>query len=121
VDFALVGGLLTVLFASLLQLGLVLHVRSTLTDCAAESARFAARADRAPDDGAARARSLVADELSSGYAGRLTEVSASSVELGGMQVVEVTLSAPVPLLGLVGLPGGVTVHGHAVRERQPEP
>ena len=42
VDFALVGALVTVLFVGVLQLTIVLHVRNTLVDTAAEGARYGA-------------------------------------------------------------------------------
>ena len=118
VDFALVGGLLTVLFVSVLQLALVLHVRSTLTDCASEGARLGARADRAPSDGLARARELAGDELSDAYAGRITGASAGEVDVGGARAVEVRLTAPLPVIGLIGPAAALTVTGHAYLEKQ---
>lgn len=120
VDFALVGALLTLLLLAVVQLGLVVHVRNTLVDCAAEGARLGARADRRPADGAARARDLVAAELSRDFARRLTGVTAGRVDRGGVQVVEVRLRAPLPLVGLLGRGGGLTVSGHAYDERQGE-
>ena len=117
VDFALVGGLLTLLFLSIVQLGLVVHVRNTLIDCAAEGARYGARAGRAPADGIARTRELVAQELSAGYAARLSEVSAGVVERSGVLAVEVRVRAPLPLVGLVGPSGEVSVQGHAFAEQ----
>lgn len=118
VDFALVGGLLSLLFLSVVQLGLVVHVRNTLIDCAAEGARLAARAGHQPADGAVRARDLVAAELSESYAARLTDVSASSVQHAGVSAVEVRITAPLPLVGLVGPSGKLTVSGHAFAEQQ---
>jgi Flp pilus assembly protein TadG len=118
VDFALVGGLLTVVFLSVVQLGLVLHVRNTLTDCAFEGARYGARADRTPADGVARATDLVAAELSTGYAARLSAVGAREVEVGETRAVEVRLRAPLPVLGLLGPRGTLTVTGHAFAEQQ---
>lgn len=118
VDFALVGGLLTLVFLSVVQLGLVVHVRNTLIDCASQGARYAAHAGRLPSDGAARARDLVSVELSQHYASRLTEVSASTVERAGVQVVEVRLRAPLPLVGLAGPIAELSVSGHAFAEQQ---
>ena len=51
VDFALVAGLVSLIFAGVLQVTLALHVRNTVIDCAAEGARYAALADREPADG----------------------------------------------------------------------
>ncbi len=120
VDFALVGSLLTVLFAAVLQVALVVHVRSTLIDCAAEGARWGARSDTTVEDGVQRARDRVASELSAGYAARLDEVVAAQRDGGGgPAVVEVRITAPLPLVGLVGPAGDLTVTGHAFDERQP--
>jgi Flp pilus assembly protein TadG len=119
VDFALVGALVTLLFLSVVQLGLLVHVRNTLVDCAAEGARYGARADRTPGDGVARTRAMVVSELSSGYAGRIgRRISAAEVDRGGARVVEVRITAPLPVVGLAGPSGVLTVSGHAYAERQ---
>ena len=54
-DFAMVAGLLSLLFLAVFQLGLALHIRNTLIACASEGARYGARADATPGDGEARA------------------------------------------------------------------
>ena len=113
VDFALVAGLVTLVFAGVVQLTLALHVRNTLVDCAAEGARFAALADREPADGAARTRQLVELSLAPGYA---DEVTAVETTLGGLAVIEVTVTAPMPVAGLLGPAGTLTVTGHALSE-----
>ena len=113
VDFALVGGLLTLLFAAVLQLTLALHVRNTLVDCAAEGARFAATADRSPADGVDRARELIAMTLAPRFA---ETVSSRELVLDGVRVIEVEVIAPVPVIGLIGPSGTMTVTGHALEE-----
>ena len=113
VDFALVSGLVTLLFAGGVQVTLAVHVRNTLIDCAAEGARYAALADRTPQDGVDRTTALIATSLSPAYAGH---VVARETTLDGLPVVEVRVQAPLPVAGLVG-PGGVlSVAGHALRE-----
>lgn len=118
VDFALVGGLLTLVFLSVVQLGLVLHVRNTLIDSASEGARWGARAGSSPQDGAEQALALVGSELTPGYAARVGDVSAREVDLGGVRAVEVSITAPLPLIGLIGPAGALTVRGHAFAEVQ---
>ena len=118
VDFALVGALLTLVFLSVVQLGLVVHVRNTLVDCAAEGARYGARADRTPGDAVERTRALVASELSEGYAARVARISAGEVDRRGARAVEVRLSAPLPVVGMAGPGGLLSVAGHAYAERQ---
>ncbi|WP_291755697.1 TadE/TadG family type IV pilus assembly protein [Cellulomonas sp. 73-92] len=115
VDFVLVGGLLTVLFVAVVQLTLVLHVRNTLVDCAAQGARYAAAAGREPADGVARTAELAAAELSGAYA---RDVTATRTRVGGVDVVEVTVRAPMPVVGLLGPGGTLVVRGHAMVEGQ---
>jgi hypothetical protein len=113
VDFVLVGTLVVVLVVAVVQLALVLHVRNTLVDAAAQGARFAAAAGRDPADGVARTRELAAAELSPAYAG---DVTAARVVAGGVALVEVTVRAPTPVVGLVGPAGTLVVRGHALVE-----
>ena len=116
VDFALVGGLLTLVFMSVVQLGLLLHVRSTLVDCTAEAARAAARAGRSPSDGEARLRELLAADLGTRYAARTRVTGAERTTVGDVEVVTLTVSAPAPVVGLAGPSRGLTVTAHAVAE-----
>lgn len=113
VDFTLVSVLVLVLFLGVVQVALAVHVRATLVDCAAEGARVAGRADRGPQDGAARTRDLITAALSSRYA---QDVVARQTVVDGLPVVEVTVSAPLPVVGLLGPAGVVTVDGHALEE-----
>jgi hypothetical protein len=114
VDFALVGGLLTLLFVAVLQLSLALHVRNVLVDCASEGARFGALADRDPEAGAIRTRELIRSELSNRYADR---VSAGRATVEGLPTVEVRVEAPLPIIGLFGVGRTLTVSGHALAEQ----
>lgn len=116
VEFALVTTLLTVLFLGVLQVGLALYVRNTLVACASAGARYGADADRDPGDGAVRARLLVSRLLSQRYA---SSVSSGVEYSGGAPVVVVRVSAPLPVVGLVGPAGVLTVSGHALREGTP--
>jgi Flp pilus assembly protein TadG len=112
-DFALVAGLLTLLFLGVMQLALVLHVRNTLVDCASEGARYGALADRSPAEGAARARDLIESALAPAYA---ADVVAGHADVAGVRTVEVTVRAPIPVVGLLGPRGTIVVSGHGVEE-----
>jgi Flp pilus assembly protein TadG len=109
-EFVMVGALLTVLTLSVLQLGLALHIRNTVLDAASEGARFAALADNALEDGTTRARDLIAAALGPGYA---SNVTASYGSYLGHPAAIVTVRTPLPLVGLVGIDGGLEVSGHA--------
>lgn len=113
VEFTLVSVLVIVLFLGVVQVALAVHVRATLVDCAAEGARVAGRADRGPRDGADRTRDLVVSALSARYA---QDVVARETVVDGLPVVEVTVTAPLPVVGLLGPTGALTVRGHALEE-----
>jgi Flp pilus assembly protein TadG len=116
VDFVLVLVVLVPLFLGILQLGLVLHVRNTLTAAASEGARYAATADRPVGAGVVRAREQIAGAMAARFA---RGVSARSVSVRGAPGVEVDVVAEVPPLGLWGPAVTLRVSGHAVEERVP--
>ena len=110
VDFVLVGGLLTMFFLAIIQLTLILHVRNTLIDAAASGARYGTLADRGPADAEERTRSLIGSALNAGFA---EQVSTSEVTVQGLRSLEVTVRAPMPVIGLIGPRGMLEVKGHA--------
>lgn len=108
-EWSLVAGLLTILFLTVLQLAFAMHVRTTLIDAAAEGARVAGLRDSTPAAGAERAEYLVTTALSSAYADGITVTDNGSL-------VEVRVTAPLPLIGLLGFPDGLEVVAHAPTE-----
>jgi Flp pilus assembly protein TadG len=112
-EFVMVGALLTVLTLSVIQLGLVLLIRNTVLDAAAEGARFAALADNGLADGIERTSQLVTVALGPSYA---QDVSAEFGSYLGHPAAIVTVRAPLPLIGLIGLERGLEVEGHAAVE-----
>lgn len=112
-EFVMVAGVLVLLALSVMQLGLALHVRNTVTDAAAEGARYGALAGNDLDDGVARTRDLIAHALGDDYA---RDVRATRVDYLGAPAAEVVVRTPLPLLGLVGIDDGLEVSGHAVLE-----
>jgi Flp pilus assembly protein TadG len=114
-EFAMVSGLVMLVFLAVLQLGLALHVRNTLTLAASEGARAAARLDAAPAMGVARAREVVTGSLSARFAG---DIRASTATVDGVQVVVITITAPIPVVGPLGPDRALTVTGRAFEESQ---
>lgn len=114
-DFVLVSMLVALLFVGLLQLGLVLHTRNTLMASAGEGARAGARADATPADGVLRARELIAAQLPDRYADGVT---GGAEVLSGARVVRITVSAPLPVIGLFGPAGAIEVSARAYAEQQ---
>lgn len=110
----MVGGLLTVLVVAVLQLALALHVRTTLIDTAAEGARVAAFADRDPGAGIARTRELISSTIGPGYA---ADIVAAEEMSDGVPSSVITVRAPLPIIGLLGLDRGLEVSARAPLER----
>ncbi|TDW95337.1 MULTISPECIES: TadE/TadG family type IV pilus assembly protein [Kribbella] len=113
VDFVLVSTILVPLFLGILQVGLFLYVRNTVTAAASEGAHYAAVLNRAPADGAARTRELVSGVVTDGL---IDSVSAEETDIDGQPGVEVSVHAHMPPLGLWGPGLSFTVEGHAVKE-----
>ena len=103
------------LFLAAIQVGYALHVRNTATAHVIEGARVGARADNGPADGVARAEELLATTLPGRYG---TTVTGSHASVGGVEVVRVSASIPLPVLGPLGIPGTMTVTGQAYAEDQ---
>ena len=116
VDFVLVMVVLVPLVLGIAQLGLVLHVRNTLTAAASDGARSGATLGSTPADGAARAQELIRGGLADRYA---EHVTASVTSLDGVPVTEVVVRAQVPALGILGPSIELTAEGHAVQEVVP--
>lgn len=112
-EFVLVGALLTMVTLSVMQLGLALLIRNTLLDAASEGARFGALADNELADGVARTRDLIRVALGPDYA---EHVSARTGSYLGHPAAAVTVTAPLPLVGLFGLSDALQVTGHAAIE-----
>ncbi|GGK88803.1 hypothetical protein GCM10007382_05890 [Salinibacterium xinjiangense] len=112
-EFVMVNGLLVILTLSVIQLGLVLFIRNTVVDAAAEGARFGALADNSATDGIARSVDLITTALGPGYA---TNVTASTGSYLGHPALTITVQTPLPLIGLIGLDNGLEVSGHAAIE-----
>jgi Flp pilus assembly protein TadG len=111
VEFTLVSVLLVVLVMGVVQLALALHVRNTMTSCAAEGARVASAEDRSLADGEARSRGMLRDALGD-YP---VQVASATGVADGAPVAIVSARAPVPVLGLWGF-GSMAVSVRAFEE-----
>ena len=114
-DFAMVTGLLSLLFLAVFQLAFALHIRNTLISCASEGARYGARANATSPEGAARASEMITASLSDRYA---RDVTATTTTVDGIQVVQIRIQAPLPVLGPLGPDRVLSVQARAFSERQ---
>lgn len=113
VEFVFVSVLLVALTLAVLQLALALHVRNTLQDAASEGARWASLIGSSPEQGAVRTRELITTAVGEKYA---RDVTYARTNWQGAPAVEISVSAPLPLLGLWGLDASMKVSGHAAQE-----
>ena len=111
----MVSGLLSLLFLAVFQLGLALHIRNTLISCASEGARYGARANATPQDGVTRASQLIRSSLSDRFADHVT---ATTTTVDGIQVLQVRIEAPLPVLGPLGPDRVLAVQARAFSEKQ---
>ena len=114
VDFVLIGALLTLLFLAIVQLTLILHVRNTLIDAAASGARYGTLADRNDGDAKERTVQLITAALNADFA---RDVGASESTFQGIRTLEVTVRAPLPVIGFIGPRALLEVKGHAAIQR----
>jgi len=113
VDFVLVSMLVVPLFLGVVQVGLYLYVRNTVTAAASEGAAYAAVLNRQPGDGEVRTRDLIDGVVKD----RLIDaVQADETDIDGQPGVEVVVKAHMPPLGLWGPGVAFSVEGHAVKE-----
>ena len=120
--------ILVPLFVAILQLGIALYVRNTLAACAQDGARYASNADivaQGADAMSAAATasttSCIGQSLSSSFAQHVTASAPALPDGAGgeVDVVEVRVSSPVPVIGLLGLGAQVLhVQGDAMQEQQ---
>lgn len=114
VEFALVTPLLLLVALSVLQLTLLLHVRSVAIGAAAEGARMAAVSDFA----SGRARTM--NMLEASIAGTAIRDAVVRVDRSGpVAVTAVDVTLDMPLVGLLS-PVAMTVTGRAVIESTSE-
>lgn len=113
VEFVLVGSLLTVLTLAVMQFGMAIYVRNVVHDAAVEGAYEAALADSSEAAGAERTRAVITRAIGTEYA---QDVTVSTDRTGRYPVVRVTVHAPLPVIGLIGVPGVWEVTGSAPLE-----
>ena len=109
-EFPMVAGLLVMIALLVIQAALIVHTRNTLVDAAVQGAHHAALAGSTPQDGAQRAQQLVDERF-----GRGLEAEATAVQEDD-GTIRVQVDATLPLVGLIGPAGALSVEGRAVDE-----
>jgi len=112
VEFALVAPLLICLALVVLQIGLAVHVRTTLAAAAADGARAASLAGAQLSAGEQRTRAVLDGNLAAGV---VTGVHVTRSIEEGRVLTQVTIDARLPLVGLLGI-GSMQISAHALQE-----
>lgn len=106
----MVAVLIVMIALLVIQAALIVHTRNTLADAAVQGARHASLVGSSPQDGADRAERLIDERFRRGLDAEATAVR------DGDGVIRVEVSANLPLLGLFGPAGAMTVQGRAIDE-----
>lgn len=109
-EFVLVSALLVALVLGLLQVVMMGYARHVLTSAAAEGARQASLLDVSSDKAREVTSDLIAHSLSERYAQDIV-FTAGAVE--GVPATQVTITAPVPILGVWSAPAMLEVVAYA--------
>lgn len=109
VEFVMVAALLTALTLGVIQLGVATYVRNVVHDAAVEGAYYGALADTSTGSAVDRTREVITRAIGPEHG---TDVGTREVVIDGQLVVEVTVRASIPLVGLwpSGLQTEVTAH-----------
>ncbi|GAB2547570.1 TadE/TadG family type IV pilus assembly protein [Brachybacterium huguangmaarense] len=110
VEFPLIAVLILLIAMATIQVALVIHTRNTLVDAAVQGAHHASLIGNTPEDGAERAAVLVDQRFGGAY-----DVATTASEDPSGRIT-VTVTAAIPLVGLLGPGGTLVVDGHALDE-----
>ena len=112
----MVSVILVPLFFAIFQLALIWHVQTTLTAAASEGARYGSAYNRTTDSGRLRTERVVDETFGAGFD---DSVTAHTSLIDGQQVVEVVVTARLPVLAFWGPSVSVRATGHANKEVLP--
>jgi Flp pilus assembly protein TadG len=115
-ELVMVGGLLVMVFAGVVQVGLVMHVRNVLEAAAAEGARYAAVSGQDEQAGLDRIAELERSALSDEVA-RDIPCTVTTGDEQGTEVREADCAGEMPLLFVPW--GRVHVHVHETAALEP--
>ena len=112
-EFVMISALLSLVFVAVVQLVLVVYVRNTVIDSAVAGARQAGLADQSMRDGAELTEQLITASIGESYA---RNIRVQRIDHEGTELIEVTVTTAMPVIGLWGPPGMWELTGHAVPE-----
>lgn len=115
----MIAVLLSAIFLVVLQVGLYLYQRSVIASSAMAAARYAANANVAAEEGAARASTLIAEALSEKTASSVSCTSSEQLGAGGLRLVVVRCTGAIPsIVAALGSLLPIEVTARAIVEGQ---
>lgn len=115
-EFVMVSALLVLLTVAILQVSYSFYVRNLLLDAASAGARYGVLYDSTPERGAHRTAEIIQGSLPDNYAQNISY--REGTDGSGAHVLEMTVTAPLPVFGPFGMPDSLTVKAHAVYPHQ---
>lgn len=109
-EFPMVAVLIVMIGLLVVQAALIVHTRNTLVDAAVQGAHHAALVGSTPQDGAERAERLIHERFGDG----LDAAATATQESDG--TIRIRITAALPLVGLYGPSGELSVEGRALDE-----
>lgn len=106
----MVAVLILMIALMIVQSAPIVHTRNTLVDAAVQGAHHASLVGSSPQDGAERAERLLDQRFGGGLGAEATAVQDAD------GVIRVQVTATLPLVGLFGPAGAMTVQGRAIDE-----
>ena len=106
----MVAVLIVLIAVMIIQAAVIVHTRNTLVDAAVQGAHHAAEVGATPQDGAERTELLIDRRFGGG-------IEADAVaDQRSDGTIQVRVRATLPLIGLFGPAGALTVDGRAIDE-----
>lgn len=109
VEFPMVTVLILLITLAVIQAAVIIHSRNLLIDAAVQGAHHASKVGATTQDGEERAQMLIDQRFSDSF-----EAQARATSDG--ELITVTITATLPVLGIYGPAGGLEVSGRAVDE-----
>jgi hypothetical protein len=115
VEFVMVSGLLVALVLAALQVSFVGMYRTVVTDAVVSGSAYAALADVSDPAGITRAR----DMLRSSFGRDVADSAVFNMAQSEPGVVAIEARVRLPVIGMWGVPGALTIVGRSFREVMP--
>lgn len=110
-EFVMVSTMVMLFFLVVLQIAFALYTKNMLVDAATSGARYGTLHNNSAGEASQRTQQLINQSLPFGYP---AEISVTTSSVNAVQVLHVSVSGPLPIVGPWGIPQTLTGNGQAV-------